>query len=316
MQVRYVGFKLVSNAINFSTQELYQHLHEISGKEVEGVSANRYFYFNNAAKDNYLVGLIVTLKDQKRFCRAEILRGDFTLKTDELGDDKLVDFNFFAVRKDTGKGVIQYYHNSCSPNIFGDSCKKIFYTQKDNLIAAKYDELSGGAERYTDAKSHRKAKAHYRGRPKFSILVDQRNIEVIIRAFKEVKNLTVTFEAPKAPTDAAVAANRLSETVSVRYKFGVSEQVENIAHAASQLLGRDGFIRGKAKGLNEFDEERSVDLLRSPQDFGQDDFDDVASEVNNFRASEFVHNNLLDSLIEILEEPQHGRVFATVDQDS
>lgn len=316
MKVKYVGFKLFSKSERFNTAAFFSHLHDISGFRSEGVASDRYFFFNNEHLDGYLLGLVVTLKDQKRFCRAEVEGGDFRLKTEDLLDDeKLVDFNFFALRKDTNKGIFQYYHNSCSPNVFGDVCKKIFYRKKESLIHERFGETSPDEEFSEDSQNFRKAKKYYSGRPHFTILVDNRNIEDIIRSFSEVKELEVSFEAPDAPTQSAVAAPGLAETISLRYKFELTRQVQDIAEFARNMIDRRGFRRGRAKTVNEFDEERIINLIRCPHDFGQEDFDDLAQRINNLKASEFVDNTVVSDLVDILESRQNARVFAEVEEN-
>lgn len=316
MKVKYVGFKLFSKSERFDTAAFLNHLHDISGYRFEGVASDRYFFFDNGHRHGYLLGLVVTLKDQKRFCRAEMEGGDFRLKTEELlHDDKLVDFNFFVLRKDTNKGVFQYYHNSCSPNVFGDVCKKIFYSKRKSLIRERFEELSPGVDFSPEDPNFKKAKKHYSGRPHFAILVDNRNIDDIIRAFAEVKDLEVTFEAPNAPTQAAVAANGLADTISLKYKFELTRQVQDIADFARNMIDRRGFKRGRAKTVNEYNEERIIDLVRCPHDFGQEEFDDLAQRVNNLKASEFVDNDIIDDLVDILENRQNARVFAEVERN-
>ncbi|MCG7576492.1 MULTISPECIES: hypothetical protein [unclassified Halomonas] len=311
MKVKYVGIKLKSDCAAISSEEFYEELESISGLIVESPSAERHFYFDNTTRDGYLLGLVVTLKDQRRFCKASLDDGELTLKTEDLiGDDKLVDFNFLAIRKDTRKGVYQYYHNSCSANVFGDVCKKIFYNKKELLIHDEYLVLAPGEAAYDNSKQYKKAQKKYAGRPKFAILIDSREVDQIIRSYRKVKELDVTFEAVESPTDAAIAARQLSDSVSLKYRIGVVEDVENIAQAARQLCNTLGFLRGKAVAEDEFGEERIINLINCPHDFGQEDFDELAYRVDELKASEFCDNDILDDLISILEKPENAPIFA------
>lgn len=316
MKVKYVGIKLKSNAKDISTESYYDELERLSGKIFEGTSSERHLFFNNSISKEYFYGLVVTLKDQKRFCKANMYGGEITLKAEDLlEDDKLVDFNFLAIRKDTNKGVFQYYHNSCSPSVFGDMCKKIFYEKKEFLIKKEYEKLAPNQAAYVDVKAHAKAKKKYSGRPFFAILVDDRDIEKIIRSYSEVKSLDVTFQAVESPTDSAIAAKQLSDTVTVKYRFEVKQDVNNIAEAASQLLKRVGFVRGKAQAVDEFGEERMINLLNCPYDFGQEEFDELASRVDALKASEFTGNDILKDLEKILKDRNYAPTFASVDKD-
>ncbi|MGM0825370.1 MAG: hypothetical protein ACQEUY_11675 [Pseudomonadota bacterium] len=311
MKVKYVGIKLNSDCPNINSENFYEELERISGVIVESPSSERHFYFDNTTREGFLLGLVVTLKDQRRFCKARMDGGELTLKTEDLiGEDKLVDFNFFAIRKDTKKGIYQYYHNSCSANTFGDVCKKIFYEKKQSLILDEYLQLAPGEAPFNNLKQHEKAKQKYAGRPKFAILIDSREVDQIIRSYRKVKELDVTFEAVESPTDAAIAARQLSDSVSLKYRIGVTEDVDNIAQAARQLCNTFGFLRGKAVAEDEFGEERIVNLIKCPHDFGQEDFDDLAYRVDELKASEFVENDILDDLIGILEKPENAPIFA------
>ncbi|WP_156940951.1 hypothetical protein [Halomonas halodenitrificans] len=195
-------------------------------------------------------------------------------------------------------------------------CKKFFYSSKNEKIKDEYASLAPGEEFFVNKKAHKKASSKYRGRPFFAILFDKRNMDQIIRSFKEVKELDVTFEAVDSPTDAAVAAKQLSDTVSLRYKFGITQKVNDIAQAANQLLSRSGFRRGRAVVVNDFDEERTVDLIKCPQGFGQENFDELAQRVDDLKASDFQKNDIINDLIHTLESKENAPTFAQIDKAS
>ncbi|NGO89257.1 MAG: hypothetical protein GBQ79_06320 [Halomonas sp.] len=149
MKVKYVGIKLKSDCTAFDSDKFYEELERLSGLVIESPSIERHFFFDNTSREGYLLGLVVTLKDQRRLCKAKVQDGELILKTEDLLDeDKLVDFNFFAIRKDTRKGIYQYYYSSCSPNTYGDVCKRIFYDLKKKMIHDEYVRLAPGEAAY------------------------------------------------------------------------------------------------------------------------------------------------------------------------
>ncbi len=104
MKVKYVGVKLLSQSIGIDTSSFYSELEAASGMVVKGESMERHFFFDNSAKEGYFIGLVVTLKDQKRFCKAEVKDQEVRLKTEDLlGDDKLVDVGSRVIDHPLGK---------------------------------------------------------------------------------------------------------------------------------------------------------------------------------------------------------------------
>ena len=98
MKVKILGFELIP-AKGVGLAELFQHFEATNGQlrtdRIVGVTS----------KDGFWIGVLLSIKDAKAFCRFRTQGTSFKVHPEGLGNDRIVDFNYFAICQKTGRGL-------------------------------------------------------------------------------------------------------------------------------------------------------------------------------------------------------------------
>lgn len=135
--------KIVFQAFHWSCQSqifgLKDFLYELC--KSNGKSGNRITYLFEDEK--YWIGLVLTIKDMKKFVTLQESKQEIKLEIHELSkNEKITDFNFFVIDHNTGYGLYQYYHQSCSLNAFNyivKSCYNKYVNEVRLRLKEKYE---------------------------------------------------------------------------------------------------------------------------------------------------------------------------------
>jgi len=127
VETRLHGFRL-TKGISCSVRHVVNYLYQFNGMTFSFDEHDRMLFAGE--KSGKCVGVLITLKSQKRF--PEIEKGrTITVHIREAEKGRsAIDFNFFAIDPDTGSGVYQHYRGSYSLRRFG------------NFLCVLYDDLA------------------------------------------------------------------------------------------------------------------------------------------------------------------------------
>src|SRR5262245_12998702 len=116
MQVKIYGFEWKSEAPGIDLSKFFDYLNSKSGSRTKDGK----HVFAMTKKDGFLVGVLLSIKDNKRFCQMK----EFKITAEELEEGtNFVDINFFLIHPLTGRGLYQYYFHSTSLNYFCVMCQ-------------------------------------------------------------------------------------------------------------------------------------------------------------------------------------------------
>lgn len=140
MKIKLIGFELTQGAVNLD--DFFEHIAKKNGKEHKYGYAQRILYL--AENKKFHLGLLLTAKANRRICELAKSGSGFSISVRELLiDSRLVDFNFFVVRKSTGRGIFQYYWGSASLSSFGGLLHK-HYRELSDLRKGEALAAAGG----------------------------------------------------------------------------------------------------------------------------------------------------------------------------
>lgn len=106
----------------------------MSTEQTHDMGSRKIFFIDN---NGYYAGLILTIKNMKKFVTLIDKKAEITLDIHELNsNEKIADFNFFIINPQTGLGMYQHYHNSCSLATFNSISRK-FYNE---IVSEKINE--------------------------------------------------------------------------------------------------------------------------------------------------------------------------------
>lgn len=134
MLVKIHGFEWHSKAPGIDVAAFLEYLKSVSGSRTKDGK----HIFAMTEKDGYYVGILLSIKDNKRYCQMK----DFKVTASELEEGRsFVDLNFFLIHPTTGKGVYQSYFHSTSLNYFCVICQYFYREFKKSLGNTKRGAL-------------------------------------------------------------------------------------------------------------------------------------------------------------------------------
>ena len=253
---------------------LFQELKQRQGQEQEFGDYNRLIFVDEVTK--YHIGLILTAKDYRHFCEMHREGSGFRINVHEVADGtNLIDFNFFVIHKLTGRGLYQYYHNSCHPNVFSRFCSRVVSSLREGGMNAAVS-AAGGDD--IDANAKRRIERQYRGRMEWQLLVRREAFEVLIRKFQHIGNFELDFGTIEPEQERLFGGlqgvwHRLRHRVSFRRSATLVER----AKAIIDFVHDNSAISFAAvHGKDEDGLDATLRLARNPDSFAHYDFDEMA----------------------------------------
>lgn len=299
MLVRSYGFSVTAGNAEVSLDDLIASFVATSGDEDTSQRNVRRIFVDTATNKDFVLGLIVTVKDQKTFCELVNAKGNFVIAVSNLkGKNKLMEFNFFIINKTNGHGIYQHYFQSCSPGTFGNYLRSRYRSlsekSRDDSIAA----LKTKGQHTTGREKAIRA-AHSKGL-RFALLVHQESLEAILSKFKEIKGFEYEFAAiePDLVKGAPISnyVKRLRQKVSFKPNIGVSLLSKAIQATVDAIKPRSGHI-AVVDRVDDEDVPMSIRISDIPEHFGEQDYDTVAGKLNNLDTSKFANHAVLNELL-------------------
>lgn len=309
MDVRYLGFHLaLEGAGEMSFVNLAEHLEE-TPEIFTNDSSSRQIYIDSKSDDNWYKGLVVTIKDQRRFCRMSNTGDGFKIIVDDLlGDDRLLEFNFFIINKKNGLGLYQHYFHSCALNLFGEYLKRLFKSINTSNIATEIalEEARGGKlskKRTTGIRKNNLVKL------KFSPLVMQDSLESILTEYDKIKSFEFEYSVL---TDDVRLGTPLSPYVRVKREklyFESNSNFENLARDIASFVKREKPRAGRVQVEDLDGESTSLKIFDMPDCFMREDFEQVVRKLDGLELKHFSSHGTFDDLKSVAESDDYEHIF-------
>jgi len=271
MKAQLLGFVWTMGK-GITVAEFFAHLATLKGKPERFSEHDRLLYVGT--RGDYHVGLFLKLKDQRR--SAEIARSGtaFRVTVRELEEGtNLIDFNFFILHKQTGRGVYQHYHQSCSLNQFGIFCSNHYDELKKSKIATAH-AANGPSLPSEDQK--KRADRAFKGSLTWENMVRKEALSKLLRELDRIKFFDFTLttiednDALVRPLKAYAKKNRRI----VRFGSNGSGLIPAIVGIAQ----RSGITGGRVGGVDAENRERVFRLIENPDTFGEYEYDELAND--------------------------------------
>lgn len=299
MLVRSYGFSVTAGNAKVSLDDLFASLVTTSGDEDTSQRNVRRIFVDTTTNKDFVLGLVVTVKDQKTFCELVNAKGNFVIAVSNLkGKNKLMEFNFFVINKNNGLGIYQHYFQSCSPGTFGSYLRtryrRLSDKSRDDSIAA----LKAKGQ-HTPGKEKEIKAAHAKGLS-FALLVHTESLELVLSKFKEIKGFEYEFAAiePDLVKGAPISnyVKRLRQKVSFKPNIDVGVLSKAIQGTVDTLKPKSGHV-SVVDHVDDEDIPMSVRIADIPEHFGEQDYDTVAGKLNNLDTSKFATHTVVDELL-------------------
>lgn len=294
MKIKLLGIDLsVGNGVALA--DLFAHIAAKLGAPRELSGYSRFLY--TADKSGYYIGLLITTKNHNKFLEFKRDANSAKLEARETSNGaKLADFNFFVIDKSSGRGIYQYYHQSCSLNTFGLLLKSYYDELKVAGIAAARTAVTNPT-----AKSERQIQQRFRGTLTWATVVRKETFQKLISKFKHIRNIQINVATVAYEETIFTPLAREASRMSQRYSFSVGTPVHAVVKGVRAIFTETEVKGARAEGIGEDDLEEVVKLINTPDYFGEFEFEKIASTMT-IEPSKFADSKFLDDIIEVAKQ--------------
>ncbi|HDS0961192.1 TPA: hypothetical protein QDZ28_004988 [Pseudomonas putida] len=295
MQVLSYGISLSTENKQVNISHLFNSLAKKNGSDNNQKSLLRRIYVDTTSDADFFLGMIVTIKDQRRFLQLTNGGGALKVKVSDLkGENKLLEFNFFAINKANGLGLYQYYHGSCSPLTFGSYLRSEFREIADTRrdLALGKVEKKRGSKKIED-----NIRRELRPPLEFQQLVRKDNIEAVLERYKKIVSFEYDVVAVDSISQYARPLSGLVRKIRQRVRFNTDSPKETLVRGIAEMMPNVEKNSARVAVLNDDDEPVSIRVIGMPENFGEQDYDVVAEAMDDLDLTKFQSHPCLESLM-------------------
>lgn len=312
MIVRFVGFNLTP-ADSYSID---QFMHDLAARPISWSDENgpgRFLFIDNQSDDDYYLGLVATVKDQRRFCQLQENGTDaLEIVVNEPDQTKrLMEFNFFVVNRITNIGLYQHYHQSCS---LREGMKVLGQHYRDYLQGyreAHVTKLVG--EGVSQHRAESAARNHYKGSLKYTQLISPADLETMLDELSNISSLELEYSTLRVQQTAYTQLSNFAKKETHKVVFNRQNGVgKRLIDAIMSSINAKSPDSGRVIGTDESGWERIIRIDSNPYTFGEFDFDEVAAKIHQLNIKQFGQSWVVGQLLSICRERQE--LFETESQ--
>ncbi|MCQ8881446.1 hypothetical protein NQS96_06455 [Pseudoalteromonas shioyasakiensis] len=304
MKIRILGFS-IDPTEKPSLDDLMSHIEATpidNNKENEN-RGGRLVFVNTNAYDDYHVGLVITAKDAKTYCQLKKdPNGAMKLVVSDLDPNaSLMEFNFFVIKKDSGIGLYQHYHQSCSMNLTMKLLQKQFnYVVKQKVEEAKKNYIE--TEDLSEKKATTKANKEHQDRFKWQMLVSEEKLNIILEHMQRIKALELNFSTLEVEADEFRGLKDHVVKNTQRFLFSQESKFRDLLKNVINCVNDSEADSGRVIAIDINDNEQTFDIDKNLDIFGVYEFDDVTKKIDSLDIDDFANSWMIKELINICKE--------------
>lgn len=302
-KVNALGFE-IKLADNVTMGQFFKALKARADTEIT-VSPTTHVHYVDTS-DGYVVGLILTYKNHRRYMEAK--RGDdgalLVTKLEVEPGANGTEVNVFVLNPETHKGVLFTYFGSISAG----RAWRLFRDIHDTLRAELVEEfvLHSGARSET-AKSKKRvlARKHFSGNFAFEVLVSVKDLDGLLAQFSNVNKIEIRALEGLADAPLLSPLRDFADTASVDLGIDSKANQSDVRAAIRKAFAAiDPRAKGKTLrliGAALTGEELALRLGENRVDYGVHDYDDYVLELPDDRWSNFANCKAIKRAIDIVK---------------
>ncbi|GKS96709.1 hypothetical protein [Acidovorax sp. SUPP2825] len=304
MRVKFMGFRFVLKPQGPLSLETFAQALSARGYDPSApADGQRLFFLNDSADTDYHVGVVITVKDHKTYCELVRAPTNILVRVAQVRRDaSLMDFNFFVLHKRTGAGMYQYYHHSCSVSTFCHLAGTHFKQYKELAIAEKI-AAAGGSE-LTEARRV-KIRREHNARFSWEVLVRQEALQSMIEELEKVKSFEYVVATPEVPQAQFKAHTAYIKNRASKITFVAGTPGKMLAAAIQACVRAERPQRGRIEGVDAHGVEKVISILDNPENFGEYDYDQLASRLDQLDVTRFSTAWVVEELLRQCREHRH-----------
>lgn len=296
MKVKYLGFEIRTEKNLISINDFIENNLNFELKDIFKRNV-----FIDCADIGYYKGLILTVKDQKAYCKLQGSVDDLEIKVENLsGHDKLIEFNFFVINKSTGKGLYQFYYQSTSLSKFKEILKRQFLGYRAILLQNEYEtNLKIGK---SESRSKKDSNKKYKDTLGLDLLVKPQTLSQLLQKCKQIKSFEVEFATYDYIRKLGLPMPAHATKLKQKVYFDKDTKVRELASSIVQFIDQEEPVGGTIMVLDEFGQEMPYKLMDTPDLFHEEEFDDLVQKLNSVKVGNFAQSTIFEEMIKVCRD--------------
>ncbi|MFC4677481.1 hypothetical protein [Desulfovibrio legallii] len=254
---------------------------------------NRILYYIEG--DDFWRGLVLTVKNMKKFTKIVNSSGKIRLDIHKLEkNEHIADFNFFIIDKNTGCGMYQHYHNSCSLNIFNAINKDRYLKIKNKLYEDAKIQLENENKPLKQIKNDLKI---FNETIECSIIERNGSFVERVALMKSAKEAEIEFEILDTTKDEFVAIMPHMRRLKYQLFFNKESPMNLLIEGLTRTFKGAKLKKAKVVGIDEHGNDAVYKLLNDFDRFGSFDYEAMvpALSLDQDKVKESINENLIIS---------------------
>ena len=303
MLVRFLGFG-IEGGKGLSIGDFMIQLSKSSEAESEMAEHGRFLFIDSDVNATYHLGLIVTVKSQRKFCELQSSGKSFKVIVNNLkAESNLMEFNFFVLNKKNGLGLYQHYHQSCSVGQAMHLLHRRYSSITDRLVSSYKNELIKEGHRQDIAR--KKAAKKYGGWLKWHLLVRKEKLKEILEELYRIKSFEFDLAALEPNQSEFRILDWLVKKQRKKFTFIKSANSSTLATAISSLVSKKDLDKGRISAIDHDGLDRIIKIQDNPDNFAEYEYDEVAPHINNLDVNEFANSWVIGQLLRECDYNKH-----------
>ena len=234
----------------------------------------------------YIFGLVVTIKDQRKYCELVVQSGgNQIIDVKNLAQNsKLMEFNFFVIDKKTGAGVFQHYHNSLSLSGLGYFFATTFGNLNKATIDAEINKLPIALQSKKNVEAIKKSK---RDRLNFKIAIRKEGLRELLEELKTIKSFEYEFATLGVVEKEMRQLSGAVKKKNTKLIFNAGTSSSSIASKIASSVESLGLTKGSIVGKDGADLESVIRLIDNVGRFSEFDYDDSLQKIASLNINDF-----------------------------
>lgn len=299
MKIRLVGFRLELNP-ELPFAELSAKLTSMSGERMNHGGSTWVLKVKEHGK--YLIGSLIAIKGQRKFPQIDVRSLKLSVQELEKGK-QLASFNFFVISKRNLNGLYSQYFGSVTVPVFANFLNSL---GKTIIGPRKTAELKAVKERGLLAKARKNTiREKYKDPVRCSFLVAKQRLEEILTNWERLKSLEYTVTHLEAGAQEFGGLKPFVRAKTTRLALDKGSVIDAVKRALLHYVRDLNYDRARVEGVDESGVERTINLLNTPDWFGEHDYGEILTDPTLF--GEDVSQCCLIKLLiqEADEHPEH-----------
>ncbi len=311
MLVRVSAFDMDIASDLYDLESFVGELTARSGQDYKG----KMFYFDADSFEGFCVGVIITVKDQSKFCKLQSQAdGSAKISVSNLDEaEKIMDFNFFAINLENGVGVYQGYHQAPALKTLSNRFKSVAKELRDRHVTEGEAALHQTG-RHTAA-AVRRLKREAKIRVGANPIISTQDLERRLAAFRKIKGLEYTYTVL---SPVVAHATPLSDKVKKKRETLFFTNPDLVTQLAQEITSavRDFAIRhGRVIVEDEDEDVKSIKIFEMPEVLWEEEYDVVVTKIDDIDPGDFSANRYLNEIMALFDKQEYAAMLRAVIND-